>query len=177
MDDFPLWTDDAIWSTTNFAFFVPKEYLLETEMWWRQHNDAELASFAFHVNTGCEDNSHTIWTTVNEGYAFKTNASGLICCRSGPAGCSCDMAAYTVPDGKCITYTEHDDDVQLRPCDSVSDPLHVWKETHYNETFVQIESAGLQQLNTYMCLGQESTDKDAICKRGTKVKMVPCYDR
>ena len=103
MNDFPLWTDDQIWSTRNYAFFVPKEYLLETEMWWRQHNDASLASFAFHVNTGCEDNSHTIWTTVNEGYAFKTDPTGLICCHSGPAGCYCDMVSFTVPDGECLT--------------------------------------------------------------------------
>ena len=88
------------------------------------------------------------------------------------------MVSYTVPDGKCITYTAEGDDVELRRCELVKDPgMTLWKETHYNDTFVQIESAGLQQLNTYMCLGQEKTDKDAICKRGTKVKMVPCYDR
>merc|ERR1712154_320407 len=130
-------------------------------MWWRQHNDAPLASFAFHVNTGCEDNSHTIWTTVNEGYAFKTNASGLLCCRSGPAGCYCDLATYTVRDGiLCLAGDMETNTVAMKLCNA-SDVPPLWKETHYNDTFIQMEvGAGPGSTNTYSCLGQDASSQE-----------------
>merc|ERR1712083_145829 len=131
-----------------------------------------------HVTTGCEDNSHTFWSMTNEGYAFDINHSGLVCCHSGPAGCFCDFNYYTIPDGRCLTANYTDNTVSVEQC-NVADkpPLSTWRETYYNSTFIQLENMGETNTNTYMCLGQESIKKEAVCKKGTKLMLMPCYER
>eukprot|EP01083_Nonionella_stella_P226094 803286_1 len=88
MSAFPFFTSH-IFGATDYAFFIPKSNYLIAEMWWRQYNNPLLTSYMVHVNTGCEDNSHTIWSMVNENYPYKTNKTGLFCCHDGPAKCYC----------------------------------------------------------------------------------------
>merc|ERR1712130_428585 len=107
------------------------------EEWWRQNNDASLASYLFHVNSGCEANDHTFWSMTNEGYAFKTNHSALVCCHSGPANCFCDFYFYTIPDGRCLTANYADNTITAKPCNfnvnHHTPAFGLWSETYYNE--------------------------------------------
>ena len=181
MDSFPFPMTDPLFTTTNDAFFIPKEYLLMAEEWWRQHNDPALASYMVHVNTGCEDNSHTFWAMTNEGYPFYTNHSGIVCWQSGPPGCFCDFIFYTVSgDGTdgCLTANYEDNTVSVEQC-NVDDkpPMSTWSETYYNETFIQIENMGQTDVRKKMCLGQDYSDRNMICEKGTKLALVPCHER
>jgi len=177
MDAFPFPKTDPLFTTTNDAFFIPKEYLLMAEEWWRQHNDPSLAAFMFHVNTGCEDNSHTFWAMTNEGYPFYTNHSGLVCCQSGPPGCFCDFVFYTIPDGRCLTANYTDHSVSVQKC-NVDDkpPMSTWSETSYNSTFIQLENMGQSDKFKKMCLGQD-VEGNMVCSKGSRLKLVPCRER
>lgn len=184
MDAFPFPTDNIIFGATNFAFFIPKQHLLMTEMWFRQHNDPSKLSFIIHSNNGCQDNCHTDWATVNEGYMFKINPPGLSCCHSGPEGCYCDTVYYKTMDGeteKCLTANYTDHSVSMGLCENKEYPLLAkWRETHYNGTFIQIENMATTKKyikNSYLCLGQDEGSKNGICEEGTKMSLVACYER
>ena len=61
---------------------------------------------------------------------------------------------------------------------NASDIPPLWKETHYNESFIQIElGEGPGSTNSYICLGQDASSQEGICQRGTELKLVPCYER
>ena len=152
-------------------------------MWWRQNYDPSLISYLFHTITGCEDKSHTEWTMVNEGYAFnKVNPEGLWCCHNGPANCYCDITQYVTcssyANEQCLTADYDDGSVSLRECGPMYTDATTWRETFYNETFIQIENwgtTGPNMPNTYMCLGQDHLDKESFCRSGTSSGLVSCY--
>ena len=54
-----------------------------------------------------------------------------------------------------------------------------WRETWYNETFIQIENWGTTRTskNTYMCLGQDQDTLGDNCKRGSQLGLVSCFTR
>merc|ERR1719295_1251683 len=110
---------------------------------------------------------------TNEGYPFKTNHLGLVCCQSGPPGCYCDFVFYTISDGRCLTANYTDNTVSVEWCKVADKPvLSTWQETYYNETFIQLENMG--ESSAKMCLGQESVEKKTICKKGSKLMLMPC---
>merc|ERR1712083_698730 len=143
-------------------------------MWWRQNNP-DSTYYMFHPNTGCEDKSHTIWAMVNYGYPYPTNKTGLFCCHDGPLQCYCDITQYSFEnkgDTLCISADYKDHTLKATKCSDQYDET-TWRETYYNDTFIQLENYGNTGGNTYMCLGQESI----LCDKGTRLKLVPCNEQ
>ena len=153
MDEFPFFISH-IFGGTDYAFYIPTHHYLTAEIWWRQHNDPSLTHYMFHPNTGCKDKSHTIWSMTNEGYPFPTNKTGLFCCHNGPLGCYCDITQYGL-DGMngalCIAGNYSDGSVLATKCGASDHGQYdetTWRETYYNDTFIQLENYGNTNGNT-----------------------------
>lgn len=161
----------VIFGNTDYAFFIPKQHYLYADMWFRQNYNPNLVSYMFHVNTGCEDWDHTVWSMVNEGYPYKTNKSGLFCCHDGPNNCYCDITQYIL-NNKCINANYKTNSLYLSQCSSKGMDSSGWRETYYNQSFIQLENFGTTGTNTYMCLGQ--SDENDTCSVGKQLSLIPC---
>lgn len=155
-------------------------------MWWRQHYDPKLNSYMIHPNTGCEDNSHTIWAMVNENYPYQTNKTDFFCCHDGPEKCYCDLVQYVVNDNStnnhnlCVSANYTDYSMSLKKCGDSADGQYDdtnFIETHYTDTFIQLENFGptngYSRTDTYMCLGQQSDAN--VCNKGNRIELIDCY--
>jgi len=179
MTAFPF-SISPIFGATDYSFFLPNTDLLIADLWWRQHYNPQLTSFMIHPNTGCEDNSHTIWAMVSENYPYKINKTDFFCCHDGPAKCYCDLVQYVADDNLCLTANYTDYSISLKECADSADGQYDdsnFIETYYNETFIQLENFGptdgYTRTNTYMCLGQ--ADGASVCERGNEITLIECY--
>jgi aromatic ring-cleaving dioxygenase len=170
---FQPWTAHGLFGGSNFAFFIPNSLYMRAMNWWRQRHDGLW--YMLHVNTGCEDYDHTVWSLKSLDYPdFQQTKTGLWCCHAGPPGCSCDITQYaqynsaTDQPSNCIASTESGSIVLSTECDGDDWNLGTWRETTYTTHLKQIEI--YNDTNVFLCLGIE----DGVCASGAAVSLVDC---
>ena len=111
---------------------------------------------------------------VNEGYPYKVNKTGLVCCQIGPANCCCDITQYSVDNDQCITGDYDKNAIYLSKCTTDGMDNTGWRETYYNDTFIQLENFGTTGGNTYMCLGIQVVHGNNVCNVGDDISLINC---
>jgi len=175
-------TSVGLFGGANYAFHIPRSHYMAAQDWWRQHH-GRTVDYMMHVNTGCENNDHSIWAMSNTEYpsfpAFKQTTDGLWCCHQGPPGCYCDLVRYEQPaTGMCLSAS-NESAVTLAECAPKWDSFDAttWRETWYTQPkmgqpkYVQVEAWGNAPNggNSYTCLSPETK-----CAAGERVTLQPC---
>ena len=169
MSSFPF-SGDPIFGGTNYAFYIPNyikndnansnsnknyNYYLLTQAWFRQYSQKNVLSsnynlsYVFHVNTGCENLDHTIWSMKSYDYNFDPIVkSALLCCHDGPPPkCYCNVTQYVYDNdnnsqSRCLAVDYESNELILESCSNSGPDETVWRETLYTDDFVQLENWG-----------------------------------
>jgi hypothetical protein len=162
-----------VFNAADYAFFIPKAHNLVANEWWRR-NRAPSIHYINHVNTGCQDNDHTIFAQFDYQYGRSVNTTAFYCCHDGPPGCTCDNVQYKLLGTDTCLAIDARNKLTLSPCAGSSFNLGSWRETVYvpnpgEQHFRQLENYGNRHYgNTYRCLTLTN------CKVGSILEIGDC---